>query len=130
MWRQFLSFTSSTWLGTRRPALQSPLIGLLLDDIVIVDGHRIFMHDVLIHQSRPCLIVLRYNLEIKGRYTIIPSSSVSNIKTRRKITLSQTWLLIGWRIMEEMVSEENSWASGDAPVLLVSLSQSFSSGSV
>lgn len=68
--------TSSAGFGTRRPALQGPLIRVLLDDIVVVDRHRIFMNDVLVHQSGPRLIVLRNNLPItKYVSRALPTSS-------------------------------------------------------
>lgn len=57
------SFTSGTRLGARRPALERPLVRVLLDDVVVVDGHRVFVDDVLVHQSGARLIVLGYNLQ-------------------------------------------------------------------
>lgn len=46
LWR---SLTSRAGLGARRPVLQSPLIGLLLDHVVVVDWNRVFVDDVLVH---------------------------------------------------------------------------------
>lgn len=51
------SITSGAGLGTGGPALQGPLVRVLLDDVVVVDGHRVFVDDVLVHQSGPRLIV-------------------------------------------------------------------------
>lgn len=56
--------TSGAGSGTGGPALQGPLIRVLLDDVVVVDGHRVLMNNVLVHQSGPRFIVLRNNLPI------------------------------------------------------------------
>lgn len=55
-------FTSGTGFGTRGPALQGPLVRLLLDHVVGVDGHRVLVDDVLVHQSRARVVVLGYYL--------------------------------------------------------------------
>lgn len=55
--------TSGTGLGARRPALQRPLVRVLLDDVVVVDGHRVFVDDVLVHQSGARLVVFGYDLQ-------------------------------------------------------------------
>lgn len=47
--KQLRAVTSGAGFGTRRPALQSPLVGVLLNDVVVVDRHRIFVNDVLVH---------------------------------------------------------------------------------
>lgn len=63
--RMYVVVTSTTGFGALRPALQCPLKGiqLLLDDIVAVDGrHRVFMDDVLVCQTRACVVLLRYDL--------------------------------------------------------------------
>lgn len=69
--------TSGAGFGTRGPALQGPLIRVLLDDVVVVDGHRIFMNDVLVHQSGPRFIVLRNNLPITKYVTGALPTSIS-----------------------------------------------------
>lgn len=44
-----VTLTSGTRLGARRPALQGPLVRVLLDDVVVVHRHRVFVDDVLVH---------------------------------------------------------------------------------
>lgn len=58
--------TSGTGLGAGRPALQSPLVRVLLDDVVVVHGHRVLVDDVFVHQSRPRFIVFGYDLRGRG----------------------------------------------------------------
>ena len=63
--RLALDLTSRTGSRTLRPALQGPFVGVLLNDVVVVDGDRVFMDDVFIHQGRPGLVVLRDYLNRK-----------------------------------------------------------------
>lgn len=71
------SLTSGAGLGARGPTFERPLVRVLPDDVVVVvDGHRVFVDDVLVGQSGARFVVLGDDLAggEKSRYGRIAQS--------------------------------------------------------